>query len=94
MYRLHLDMVSQLNQWGEDDTLANFRVGLSGEALSFYGSLDLGEQQSYHRVMDAMLRRFGTMVSEDAVRSRLEKRAQKAGESLEQLAKPCAHRTF
>ncbi|MDY6816943.1 MAG: hypothetical protein SV598_14025, partial [Pseudomonadota bacterium] len=86
MYRLHLNMVARLNGWDDATTLGHLQVGLNGEALSFYGSLDTAEQASLERVLEAMNRRFGTMVSEDAVRSRLEKRTQKAGESLEQLA--------
>lgn len=86
VYKTHLEIVRKMNNWNDATTLGNFCSELSDSALEFYSSLDAEERDDYTRVMTAMAQRFGTMVDQEAVRSRLEGMRQKPNQTLEDLA--------
>ena len=86
VYKTHMEIVSGLNKWSQQETLWQFTSELSGDALEFYGSLEIAERDDYGKVMASMSQRFGTMVNVEAVRSRLESRKQRTHETVEELA--------
>ena len=85
VYKTHLEIVSRMNGWDEDETALHFSAELSGSALEYYGSLDNEDRVDYVRLLKAMGQRFGTMTNQEAVRSQLDNIQQKAGQSLQDL---------
>ena len=93
-YRTHLDIVCRGNQWTEAEVLWHFCSELSGAAIEYFGTLDVACQNDFQQVMAAMAQRFGTMVSTEAVRGKMDAMRQKSDQSLEDLSEEVRRLTY
>ena len=60
--------------------------GTSARNFLYFGTLDVACQNDFQQVMAAMAQRFGTMVSAEAVRGKMDALRQKSDQSLEDLS--------
>lgn len=78
---LQYEMVSQYNQWSEDEMIDQLPFAVSGIALSFVRNANIMEK-SWEEIKQALEERFISVSSEVHYRSLLKKLSQNKGESV------------